>query len=147
MKFITLFLKGIAFPLVLLGGLSACGDMSTSVESNVSGGLASEQSVGAVDAARPKLEEVIRGVWLAESPDSLGDSVEKVQLDFRENGEVTMIVFNPGESAPTDGVYEVSGDELRLLFNKDEPVETTYDGTILTVIDTASEQQVDFEKL
>ncbi|MDB4491629.1 hypothetical protein N9260_01265 [bacterium] len=121
--------------------------MSTSVESNVSGGLASEQSVGAVDAARPKLEEVIRGVWLAESPDSLGDSVEKVQLDFRENGEVTMIVFNPGESAPTDGVYEVSGDELRLLFNKDEPVETTYDGTILTVIDTASEQQVDFEKL
>ena len=58
-----------------------------------------------------------------------------------------MIVFNPGESPPTDGVYEVSGDVLKIIFNKDEPIETNYDGQTLTVIDTANEQQVDFEKL
>ena len=147
MKDTSLFLKGIVFPLAILGGLSACGEKSTPVESNVSGGSAPKQEAVAAEPVRPKLEEVIRGVWLAESPESLDGAVEKIQLDFRENGEVTMIVFNPGESPPTNGVYEVSGDELKIVFNKDEPVETKYDGKVLTVIDTQNEQQVDFEKL
>jgi hypothetical protein len=143
----TLYLKGIVLPLVILGGLVACGDKSTSVASSGSGESAPRQEEATSDAERPKLEEVLRGVWLAQSPESLDGAVEKIQLDFRADGEVTMIVFNPGESPPTEGVYEVSGDDLKILFNKDEPVETTYDGKILTVIDTANEQQVDFEKL
>lgn len=147
MKETTLYLKGIVLPLVILGGLVACGDKSTSVASSGSGESAPRQEEATSDAERPKLEEVLRGVWLAQSPESLDGAVEKIQLDFRADGEVTMIVFNPGESPPTEGVYEVSGDDLKILFNKDEPVETTYDGKILTVIDTANEQQVDFEKL
>ncbi|MCH1503615.1 hypothetical protein OAV21_05055 [bacterium] len=147
MKDTILYLKGIAIPFVILGGLSACGEKSTSVESNLSGGSASEQGAVIAEPARPKLEKVIRGVWLAESPESLDGAVEKIQLDFRAEGKVTMIVFNPGESPPTDGVYEVSGDVLKIIFNKDEPIETNYDGQTLTVIDTANEQQVDFEKL
>ena len=142
----TLFLKGMALPLVILGGLIACGEKS-SVASKDPRGTAPPPEASEVEVVRPKLEEVLRGVWLAESPESLDGDVEKIQLDFRDHGVVTMIVFNPGESPPLDGSYEVSGDDLKIVFDKNEPVETRYDGKILTVIDTESDKQVGFEKL
>ena len=139
MKNLKLILRGFVLPFVGVTMLSACGEKSASVQSTVeSSGSSTEEE------KRPKLEEVIRGVWMATSPEEI--NAEKIQLDFRGEGEVTMIVFNPSEGPPTNGVYEVSGDELQIQFDKDDPVKTTYDGKTLTVIDVNNDQQVAFEK-
>lgn len=139
MNNLKLILRGL-LPFVGVALLSSCGEKSGSVETKLESNIASAE-----EETRPKLEEVIRGVWLAQSPEEVSAGVEKIQLDFRGDGEVTMIVFTPGEVI-TDGAYEVSGDDLKIQFDKSEPVETSYDGKVLTVTDKNTDQSVRFEK-
>ena len=100
--------------------------------------------------ARPLLEDIITGVWESSNPEKLeqlSSAPEKIQIDFRSNGEATLIIY--GSDYQKEGEYEVKGDELKLRFHGEEEdaVKTKFDGKTLTVIEVASGDEVEFQKL
>lgn len=96
----------------------------------------------------PKLEDIIRGVWQSTNIEGLDPAPEKIQLDFRGNGELTMIIYKKGLDQ-LEGKYEVKGDELWLQIKGQESdaVKTTYEDETLTVIDVTNGDEVEFRKL
>ncbi len=95
-----------------------------------------------------KLEDVIRGVWQSTDLERMDSAPEKIQLDFRANGEVTMIIYRRGHFQK-EGKYEVVDGKLTLQITGQEgdTVDTKFDGKTLTIIDVDSGNEVDFEKL
>lgn len=94
------------------------------------------------------LEDVIQGVWQSSNMDRLDSAPEKIQIDFRANGELTMIVYQRGQSQQ-EGRYEVSGNSLTLQIEgqEEDAIKTTFDGKTLTIIDVDNEDEVAFTKL
>lgn len=100
------------------------------------------------DGAPPKLEDVIQGVWESSNLDRTNNAPEKIQIDFRANGELTMHIFLEGQSQQ-EGRYEIVDGKLHLhiLGQEEDTVDTKFDGETLTIIDVNSEDEVDFQKL
>ncbi len=121
---------------------------SESAEGESSPATDASGSTAEVVVEKRILEEIIQGVWESTNHDLLDAQVEKIQIDFRGNGELTMIIYNQGEQQQ-EGHYQVTGDALsiQIIGQEEDDVSTRWDGTVLTVIDREAGQEVTFEKL
>lgn len=97
---------------------------------------------------KSRLQDIIRGVWQSSDTSDLDDPPEKIELDFRADGEVTMTIYNRGRTQQ-NGRYVVEGDNLQLTFEgqEEDDVQSTFDGTSLTIIDGRNDYSVPFHKL
>ena len=94
------------------------------------------------------LEQFIIGVWeTVNAPEQVSDDVERITLDFRESGELTMVIFP--DNSIQEGTYTVSGNDLKVVMKDqtEDAVATRYEDGVITVIDVANEQEVEFKKL
>ncbi len=131
--------------------LTQCDKPSAPVsEEGRSAEVANEVSSQPVEpnAPPPILEEIIQGVWQSSKLDGLDNAPEKIQIDFRANGELTLISYNRGQ-LQWEGTYEVKGNELTLTMEGQEAdtIQTTFDGKTLTIIDVDNDEKVEFQKL
>ena len=95
------------------------------------------------------LEQYLVGVWqTVNAPEQVNDSVERITLDFREGGELTMVIF-PNNTTPQEGTYTVSGNDLKIVMKDqtEDSVATRYEDGVITVIDVNADQEVEFKKL
>ena len=144
-------LRNLLVPALSLVVLTQCGEKKPSPMETVP--AETPEAVSKPPEAKRErlpLEKIVQGIWETSDPSQLEEvgSPEKIQIDFRANGEMTMIIYNKGESR-SEGVYEVKGDELflRIKGQEDDSVKTRYDGETLVVIDVASDTEMDFQKL
>ncbi len=94
------------------------------------------------------LEQFIIGVWeTVNAPDQVSTDVERITLDFRDGGELTMVIFP--DNSIQEGTYTVSGNDLKVVMKDqtEDAVATRYEDGVITVIDVANEQEVEFKKL
>ncbi|MFT4639022.1 MAG: hypothetical protein ACI8T1_002346 [Verrucomicrobiales bacterium] len=143
-------LRNLLVPALSLVVLTQCGEKpsSTAPPPSATSEMAPKESEPPKES--PLLEKIVQGIWETHDPAQLEEvgMPEKIQIDFRANGEMTMIVYNKGESR-TEGEYQVKGDELfiRVISQEEDSIKTTYDGETLTVIDVDNDTKIGFQKL